>query len=183
MKKLITIFTLIFIAFISQGEAHAFEQASGSSARLSSSVVIKEQDNRAEILRGFLEQYNSPMAGEAENFVKYADQYDLDWRLVASIAGLESGFGKHIPYNSYNAWGWGVYGDNVIRFESWEEGIETLSHGLRTRYLKDNPQSDPYVIGPTYAASPTWAVRVSYFMNRMEEYRLRNAKSTLTLAL
>jgi len=182
MKKLIIILILIFTAFVSQGKAHALE-ASGSSATLKSKVAENKVDNRAEILKGFLEQYNSPMVNEAENFVKYADKYDLDWRLVASIAGLESGFGKHIPYESYNAWGWGVYGDNVIRFESWEEGIETISHGLRTRYLKDRPESDPYVIGPTYASSPTWAVRVTFFMNRMEEYRLRNAKSTLALAL
>ncbi len=168
---------------ISTGESYASNKASGSSAKLISEVSPLVVDDRAQILEGFLKEYDSPLAPYAGDFIKYADQYDLDWRLVASIAGLESTFGKRIPYQSYNGWGWGVYGDNVIRFESWSEGIETISHGLRTRYLKNGEYSDPYIIGPTYAASPTWAVRVTFFMNRMEEYRLKNAKSTLALAL
>ena len=30
----------------------------------------------------------------------------LDYRLVPAISGVESTFGKHIPDNSYNAYGW-----------------------------------------------------------------------------
>lgn len=182
MKKLIIIFILTILALLSAGEVNAYSEASASSAKLSSTIKVKPVDDRAMILREFLASYNSPMVNEAENFVKYADKYDLDWRLVASIAGLESGFGKHIPYESYNGWGWGVYGDNVIRFNSWEHGIETISKGLRENYLKDKPESDPYFIGPTYASSPTWAVRVEFFMNRMEQYRVSKSKDRLTLA-
>ena len=182
MKYLITFLTVILLLLTNASLSYAYKEA-GASADLDpigESIVL---DNRSEILRNFLIQYDSPLSGEAESFIKNADKYNLDWRLVASIAGLESTFGKHIPYNSYNGWGWGVYGDNVIRFNSWSEGIETISQGLRERYLKDKLESDPYFIGPTYAASPTWAQRVSYFMEKMEEYKLRNAKSTLSLAL
>lgn len=184
MKKFQIILIIIVMLFLSKGNAFAFEQAHGSSAMMTSSVVIpKPYDNRAEILRSYLEQYDSPLAPYSQDFIDSADRYNLDWRLVASIAGLESSFGKHIPFNSYNGWGWGVYGTNVIRFNSWDEGIETISKGLRENYLKNNPISDPYLIGPSYAASPTWAVRVNFFMKKMEEYRMRNAKSTLALAL
>ena len=183
MKKILTIISISILLLISTGKSYAVEQASGSSATLESTVAPKSFDNRVEVLEGFLLQYDSPLAPYANDFIKYADKYSLDWRLVASIAGLESTFGKHIPVNSYNGWGWGVYGDNVIRFATWPDGIETISKGLRERYLKDRQESDPYFIGPTYAASPTWAQRVSYFMEKMEEYRLRNAKSTLALAL
>ena len=182
MKYLITFLTVILLLLTNASLSYAYKEA-GASADLDpigESIVL---DNRSEVLRNFLIQYDSPLSGEAESFIKNADKYNLDWRLVASIAGLESTFGKHIPYNSYNGWGWGVYGDNVIRFNSWSEGIETISQGLRERYLKDKLESDPYFIGPTYAASPTWAQRVSYFMEKMEEYKLRNAKSTLALAL
>ncbi len=168
--------------FIAVSPSYAFNEA-GSSATLEPTIEQSNPDNRAQILRGFLLEYDSPLAIYAQDFIANADKYSLDWRLVASIAGLESTFGKNIPYNSYNGWGWGVYGDNVIRFNSWSEGIETISQGLRERYLKDKPESDPYFIGPTYAASSTWAQRVSYFMEKMEEYRIRNAKSTLALAL
>lgn len=185
MKKLqiiSVVISFLLMQFIATGISYAFEEA-GSSATLEFAKTPNMPDNRVEILRGFLLQYDSPLADNAGDFIRSADEYSLDWRLVASIAGLESTFGKHIPYNSQNAWGWGVYGDNVIRFASWTQGIETISKGLRERYLKDKAESDPYFIGPTYAASPTWAERVNFFMNKMEEYRIQNAKSTLALAL
>lgn len=184
-QKFITIISVVAIMLtLGRRQANALELTSKSSARLVSTTPISIAfDYRAQILEGFLLQYDSPMAPYAKDFVKYADEYNLDWRLVASIAGLESGFGLHIPYKSYNGWGWGVYGDNVINFTSWSDGIETISDGLRTAYLKDIEYSDPYIIGPTYAASPTWAQRVTYFMNRMEEYRLRHGKSYLTLTI
>ncbi|KKQ34249.1 MAG: hypothetical protein US51_C0046G0002 [Microgenomates group bacterium GW2011_GWA2_37_6] len=176
------VISFVLMLFIAVSPSYAFNEA-GSSATLELTIEQNNPDNRAQILRGFLLQYDSPLADNAEDFVRTADEYNLDWRLVASISGLESTFGKNIPYNSYNGWGWGVYGDNVIRFATWTEGIETISKGLRERYLKDKPESDPYFIGPTYAASPTWAQRVSFFMNKMEEYKIQNAKSTLVLAL
>lgn len=182
MKYLITLLTATLLLLVSKGQSYAFEKA-GSSASLDFTIEQNISDNRVQILRSFLLEYDSPLAPYAGDFIKNADKYSLDWRLVASIAGLESTFGKHIPYNSYNGWGWGVYGDNVIRFATWNEGIETISKGLRERYLKEKQESDPYFIGPTYAASPSWAERVSYFMSKMEEYRIRNAKSTLALAL
>ncbi len=182
MKKILTISLAVVMLLIGTGKSYAYE-ASASSAKLQPTIVSKPYDNRAEVLRGFLESYDSPLAPYAGEFVYYADKYNLDWRLVASIAGLESTFGKRIPYNSYNGWGWGIYGDNMIRFNSWSEGIETISKGIRDRYLKEGQYSDPYVIGPTYAASPTWAVRVTFFMNKMEQYRIKNGKSTLALAL
>jgi len=176
------IFTTIFMLFVSTGTSYAYNAASASSAKLQPEIEVKPVDERALILQKYLIEYDSPLAPYSNDFVEYADKYNLDWRLVASIAGLESTYGKHIPYNSYNAWGWGVYGTNVIRFDSWEDGIGTISQGLRERYLKDIEYSDPYIIGPTYASSPTWAVRVSYFMDRIENYRIKEAKNNLTLA-
>lgn len=183
LRLVITVISIALLLLIARGEGYAYEQASGSSAALNSVILQKPEDNRTMVLEKFLQTYDSPLAPFARDFVESADRYNLDWRLVASIAGIESTFGKHIPYNSKNAWGWGVYGDNVIRFNSWSEGIETISKGLRVRYLKERQESDPYFIGPTYAASPTWALRVSFFMNKIAEYELKNGKSTLALAL
>ncbi len=152
----------------------------------SSAALLKPKpnilDNRVQILRGFLEQFNSPLVSNAKDFVKYADLYDLDYRLVASISGVESTFGKFIPYNSYNGWGWGVYGDNVIRFASWEEGIGTVSEGLRKNYI-DKGAKNVYSIGRIYAASPTWASRVTYFMNEIEEYSNKKTIENLSISI
>lgn len=155
----------------------------GASAMLRSDIVENEPDHRAQILESYLDANGSPLAPHAKTFVQQADKYNLDWRLLVSIAGLESTYGKHIPANSYNGWGWGYNNGTVKHFSSWDEAIEEISRGLREGYLKEVEGSDPYTIGPTYAASPTWAVRVTYFMNRLEEYKARNATSTLALTL
>src|SRR3989344_3025827 len=164
MKKLVSVLIVFIALFLAIREgAFAYSKASASSAKLTpiSSELIP--DNRA--------------------FVSSADKYNLDWRLVVSISGLESGFGIHIPENSYNGWGWGIYGNNVLYFKSWEDGIETISKGLRERYLFDRPDSDPYIIGPTYASSPTWAQRVSFFMESIELFRMNQAKNSLVLSI
>lgn len=186
MKKLQIFFIAILVLITlltSVGQSYAFNSTSDSSAVLIAEAYQVTFDNRSSVLKSYLEQFNSPLAPYADSFIANADKYNLDWRLVASIAGLESSYGKQIPYNSYNGWGWGIYGDNVLRFNSWPEAIETISKGLREGYLRDNPDSNPYMIGPIYAASPTWAVRVDFIMAQMEAYKLKNAKSSLTLTI
>ena len=84
-------------------------------------------DSRVKILAEYLKSQDSPLAANASDFVDYADKYNLDWKLVAAISGVESTFGKAIPKSSYNGWGWGVYGNNVIRFASWKDGIDRKS--------------------------------------------------------
>src|SRR3989344_3562420 len=167
-KLLFVLISSLIILF--PNASNAQEKASASSAEIQ--TVFNQPDNqylsRVKTLKAYLEAKDSPMAGNAEDFVKEAYKYDLDWRFVAAIAGLESSFGKAIPYNSYNAWGWGVYGDNVIRFSSWEEGIATISQGLRERYIKNWGAENIYQIGAMYAASPTWASRIVYLMGKIE---------------
>ena len=61
-------------------------------------------DYRDYTLRKFLEKNSSPLTPYSPDFIKLADYYGLDWRLVPAISGVESTFGKHIPGNSYNAY-------------------------------------------------------------------------------
>lgn len=139
-----------------------------------------QTDNRVIVLRAYLARYNSPLLGSAETFIESADLHQLDWRLVAAISGVESTFGKQLPYNSHNAWGWGIYGDNIIRFASYEEAIETISRELRNRYIDSWGADNVYKIGRYYAASPTWANRVTYFMEDMQRFELSNPSLTLS---
>lgn len=184
MKKFLLILVLYFVTFT--GVAFADEKASASSAKIQmpkESVVADLADYRIKVLGDYLKRYNSPLTPYAGTFVKYADQYDLDWRLVASISGIESTFGHQIPYGTYNGWGWGIYGTNMIWFTSWEDGIRTVSQGLRENYINKWGAKNVYQIGKIYAASPTWAQRVDYFMRNMESYRLRSPQSTLPLSI
>ncbi len=132
-------------------------------------------DMRVRVLSAYLAKHKSPMTENAGDFIEAADKYGLDWKLVPAITGVESTFGKHVPggldtqYTSYNAWGWGVYGTNVIKFKSWRDGIFTVSEGLKTRYI-DKGLTNPYAINKVYAASPTWGKHVSFFLEDLEEF-------------
>ena len=92
----------------------------------------------------------------------------MDWKLVPAIAGVESTFGKRIP-GGYNAYGWGVYGDNAIYFKSWKDGIYTLNKGLKENYINKG-LTNPYAMNRVYAASPRWGGNVSYFIADIERF-------------
>lgn len=185
MKKIIlAIFAIItFSLLIPQPKVSAKTLEHSVSAKLAMATDVKKEDNRAKVLRDYLITWNSPLADHASTFIEQADKYKLDWRLVAAISGLESQFGKQIPYNSYNGWGWGIYGTHSLGFKSWDEAIITISAGLRNNYLKDKVESDPYFIGPTYAASPTWAQRVDYFMRNISAFEESKAKDELSISI
>ena len=131
-------------------------------------VQARKLDSRAEILAAYLEKFDSPLQYHAQDFIDAAKIYDLDWKLLPAIAGVESTFGKHIP-GGFNAWGWGVYGTQAIYFDSWKNGIFTIAQGLRENYLNKG-LNDPYSINRVYAASPYWGSKVSYFMQNLEKF-------------
>lgn len=131
-------------------------------------VEAKKLDNQAKILSAYFAKYDSPLQNHSQDFIDAAKKYNLDWRLVAAISGVESTFGKAIP-GGYNGWGWGVYGNQTIYFNSWTEGIFTISKGIRENYI-DKGLTEPYAINRIYATSPTWGSRVSYFMEDIEKF-------------
>lgn len=131
-------------------------------------IEARPVDKRATILKDYLAKHNSPLEDSAQDFIDAADQYGLDWKLVVSISGVESTFGKYIP-GGFNGWGWGVYGNNAIYFKSWREAIFTISKGLRENYV-DKGYAEPYSMNRLYAASPKWGKNVTFFMNSIEKF-------------
>jgi hypothetical protein len=61
-------------------------------------------DPRAVRLRRFLSKLHCPVAVMSEDFVHAADDNHLDWRLLPSIAVIESSGGK--AYKNNNIFGW-----------------------------------------------------------------------------
>ncbi len=168
-------FTLVLLTLLLSLPAttvQATEKVAEATATLAGDKPAEQKDTRVDHLRAYLRSHNSPLAEDAEVLIREADKHDLDWRLVASIAGLESTFGKHVPVGSYNAWGWGIPtgASSGIGFTSWKQGISTVSEGLRNRYINRGATSLEQ-IGRIYAASPTWAVRVRFFMEKIEEFK------------
>lgn len=127
----------------------------------------KEIDQRTRILAAYFAKYNSPFQYHAGDFIDAADTYGVDWKLVPAISGVESTFGKH-SYG-YNAWGWGIYGDQRLNFSSWRRGIFTVTEGLKTKYI-NNGLTEPLTMNKRYASSLTWGTRVNYFMNDLDKF-------------
>jgi len=135
------------------------------SAQIKKVTEGEEFDYRVVILRKYLESHNSPLTDSAEHFVTYADKYQLDWRMVAAISGVESTFGKRIPENSYNAYGWA---NGNYYFESWEDSIAIVSKTLREKYY-DRGATTLNQIARRYAPpSSSWAWKVNYFMEKID---------------
>lgn len=170
MAKFILILTLIFIFLLVPTND---VWASSATLKKDFAQVGDVDYKKITTLYNFLGKYDSPLKGYSRNFVEEAGKHDLDWRLLVAISGVESTFGKQIPYNSYNAWGWGIYGNNTLRFTSYPEAITTISKALRENYIDSWGAKNVYQIGRIYAASPTWAQRVDYFMGKIEEDSLQ----------
>ena len=130
-------------------------------------IEPKQMDKRAKILADYFAKYNSPFEYHAQDFIDAADNFGVDWKLVPSISGVESTFGKQTY--GYNAWGWGIYGDNRLNFNSWRNGIFTVTGGLKEGYI-DQGLTDPYSMNRKYAASPAWGWKVDFFMKDLEGF-------------
>lgn len=133
-------------------------------------------DERTLLLRGYLQAKNSPLASYSAQMVMTADKYQFDWRLLPAIAGQESSFGRKIPWDkegqkpSYNAWGWGIYWDQVLLFSSWEEGIEKVGAGLRDGYFDKNLTTIEEIMHYfTPRSDGSWARGVSSIMEQIEK--------------
>jgi len=142
-------------------------------------AVDTTADLRAVALKRVFEKHNSPLAPHAAFYVKTADKYGVDWRLLPAIAGLESSFGKRQMPGSHNSYGWG---GGHIYFDSYEDGIETIIASLKKRYY-DRGADTVYKIAPIYAESPTWAPRVTNFMNQIDKEHAYVKATTLPLTI
>ena len=86
-------------------------------------------DPRAAGLRAFFEARQCPVAASTNVFLTEADEHRLDWRLLPSLAFVESTCGKFGHYN--NLFGWA---NGVTRFLSRREAIHEVA-----RAMAENP--------------------------------------------
>jgi len=141
-------------------------------------------DKRVVALLIFFEKYKSPMAKTsiAKAFVEGADKngFGDKWYLLPAISGIESGFGKIIPYHgntsSYNAWGWSggsKYG-RWSYFSSWEDAALQVSAGIAKGYARTNliPEKMMASYCPPCALPQNkglWAKTVNNYIKEMQQ--------------
>jgi len=138
-------------------------------AHVESAMFINQSlitDQRVVALENFLNKYNSPLEPYAKEFIKAADYYEIDWRLIPSITGIESTFGKYIPYNSYNAYGWNG-GD--YQFKSWPDSIWHVAEVLKTKYYDRGAKKIPQIARIYAPPSVIWVGAVTHFTTEIEQ--------------
>jgi hypothetical protein len=131
--------------------------------------TVHAADARVAIVKNYLARYDSPITNLAEHIVKTADANGVDFRLIPAIAQQESNLCKKIPDDTYNCWGWGIHARGTLGFASYEEGIDTVTRGLKKEYL-DKGYTTPEKIMTKYTPSSpgSWARGVSMFMEEMQ---------------
>src|SRR5438128_1654302 len=131
LKSIVLITFLAIVSLFAPYSAYAHTSDPSASLKQPEGLPANGEDKRVKILEGYLRSHSSPLSPYAEVFIKEADKNKLDWELLPSIAGVESTFGQFLPPDSYNGWGFGIYGEHVMRFSSWEEAIATIAKSLR----------------------------------------------------
>lgn len=166
MKKLILVVLLASVLLILSADfAHAQNPESEASASIKTNIQSADFDYRVSNLRNFLAYFDSPLSEYADSLVYFADFYGLDYRLVASISGVESTFGKRIPYKSYNAYGWA---NGNYSFSSWQDSISIVSSTLRREYIDKGAASIAKIARRYAPPSSTWGGKVQYFIRKID---------------
>lgn len=179
MKRILLLsLSFWFLATVFPGKISDAILVTDNSSEIDTEII--KPDPRVIQLKAYLKSHNSPLTDYADVFVTKADEYGLpDWRLVPAITGVESTFGKAIPANSYNAYGWA---NGAYSFKSWEESIDHVTKTLKTRYI-DRGADTVEKIAPIYAPpSQTWAGKVRFFMDKISTFSSSDPKNlSLTL--
>lgn len=139
-----------------------------TSESASLSVTLLTSDARPKVIDNFFKKYNSPMQGLGETIVQASDRNGIPFGYLPAISGCESTFGKVLPQESYNAWGYGIYGGGVLRFKDWAEGIDRVTMGLKDNYFSkglDTPEAIMHKYTPQ--SSGSWADCISQFLEEL----------------
>lgn len=135
------------------------------------SQKIGFSDARSKIIENFFKGYKSTLAQFSSVFIEVADKYSLDFRLLPAIAMQESNGGKKVIKDSYNPFGFGIYGTKVIKFSSWEEGIEKVGKTLRYNYIDQGLKTPKQIMSkytpPSAQKDGAWAKGVALFISEL----------------
>ena len=165
--------THIPVNYIEANESSGIGNLSISTSKeIEENIIVKEyvvntvpsyvpDAQKVENIRRYLAGRNAPLADYAEEFVRAADHYEIDYRIVAAISVIESGGGKH-NFRPHNAWGWGR-----MSFNDWTEGIWTVSGGVSRYYARG--MTTPQLMAPVYCPpnAVNWANNVNFVMNQI----------------
>jgi len=142
---------------------------SSSGKAVGTTTELTVGDSRAANLKIFFRKYNSDLYDYADLIVQTSDKYTFDYRLLPAIAMQESNLCKYIPDNSHNCWGWGIYGDTVTKFDSYDEAITTVAEGIKKHYIDKGLVTASMIMSKyTPSSNGSWAHGVNTFLRVLE---------------
>lgn len=174
---LLLVSLIVFYSYLSYSsyivKSNSFNSRLVQTAYASQDVLgeqTEQEDTRVEMVRQFFARYQSPLEPYAQDVVYEADYYNIDWRLVPAIAMQESNLCKKAPKDSYNCWGFGIYGSKVTKFANYQDAIKAVTKTLATEYKEKRGLETPSQIMARYTPSNTgaWAYAVSHFIDALE---------------
>jgi len=139
---------------------------------------IGSVDSKAERVDSVFEFYKCPIAGQGNVFVQKAEENDLPYWLLAAMSFQESGCGKNTPKikgsssETYNLFGWGVWGDKVYKFDGYEQAIDIVSKYMNKKFYSKGI-TDLCEIMQTYTppSDGSWCNGVQYFGDVIQNYK------------
>jgi hypothetical protein len=144
----LSLWAMLFVPYVLSGESKTIK-------------IVNSPDARVEALRGFFRSIHSPLAPLAADFVQAADHNGLDWRLLPSIAMVESSGGIH--YKNRNIFGWG---SGHTKFRSIRSSIHYVASRLSRSRLYAG--KDVLAVLRTYnPVRPEYPYRVLRVMGRL----------------
>jgi len=134
-------------------------------------IGIQSADARPILLAEFLEKHKSPLKPYdywGGYLTQLADQYQLDYRLLPSIAMQESNLCKVIPKDSFNCLGLGVHSKGTWGFQNFEENFDAAARVLKKEYI-DKGYSTPEEIQKKYTpkSNGSWQFAINHFMDKI----------------
>ena len=118
------------------------------------------EDPRADVLKSFFEKQDCPAQHYIEEFLDAADRYELDWRLLPSLAYIESTGGKAARNNNFFGWDSGR-----AQFDSPTAGIHEVGYRLTHSALYKDKDLDGVLA--TYNPDAEYAYKVKAVMQQI----------------
>jgi hypothetical protein len=123
--------------------------------------TISRKDPRWILIKQFFLERDAPAHRFAEDFLIASDRNGLDWRLLPSIALIESTGGKAARYN--NIFGWA---NCTVHFKTVSEGIYRVASRLRHADSYKNRTTVDQILW-IYNPQPDYVRQVHAVMDRL----------------
>jgi len=151
------------------GEISQFSASYNNNSSGNYEAEIQVVDGRVANLKSFFRKHNSSLYDHADKIVEVSDKYQFDYRLLPAIAMQESNLCRVIPDDSYNCWGWGIYGTTVTKFDSYDDAIETVAKGIKKNYIDQGLVTASAIMKKyTPPSQGSWAYGVNTFLKALE---------------